>query len=202
MSPFAGLSSVRAARCRLLSIAAALLLVGAGCGGADTAEEGAGTEATEAGETPMTGGETLSAEDQAAIDQVKTTTQAYRDLQAAMAAGYSEQTPPGCMTAPDGSGAQGIHYLNTSLVDATVDVQTPELLMYEPQADGSMTLVGIDYMIPFDQWTAADPPTLLGRPLMRNEELGVWAIHIWTERENPNGLFAAWNPNVSCEHAH
>ena len=73
--------------------------------------------------------------------------------------------------------------------------------MYEPQRDGTMRLVGVDYVIPFAQWTAATAPTLLGVPMMRNEPLGVWALHIWAWRENPRGLYAMWNPTVSCADA-
>ena len=84
-------------------------------------------------------------------------------------------------------------------MDNRTEVLRPELVMYEPQADGSMVLVGVDYIIPFDQWKSPQPPVLLGIPMMRNEPLGVWALHIWAQRPNPSGLFAAWNPDVSCQ---
>ena len=77
----------------------------------------------------------------------------------------------------------------------------PELVMYEPQANGSMVLVGVDYIIPFSEWKGAQPPVLLGIPMLRNTALQVWALHIWTERSNPISLFAPWNPNVSCQYA-
>jgi hypothetical protein len=70
--------------------------------------------------------------------------------------------------------------------------------MYEPQADGSQRLVGVDYVVPFAAWSSDAPPTLLGVPFMRNEPLGVWALHIWAWRSNPSGAFAMWNPTVSC----
>ena len=141
----------------------------------------------------------LPAETMAEVERVRQATARFASLDTAMAAGYTQQYPEGCAQSPDG--VQGYHYMNPSLVDAQVDPMTPELVMYERQADGSMRLIGVDYVIPFDQWTAAEPPTLLGQPLLRNEPLGVWAIHIWTERDNPSGMFAPWNPNASCEHA-
>ena len=200
---------------RALGVAAATfaLLLAAACGGADTepADE-AGMPAAEAPAAaepqpalPMGGAAdtdaALTDEDRAAIADVTQRVSSLTSPQAAIDAGFTDQHPEGCASSPDGQGAQGIHYLNPSRLDAQVNVQEPELVMYEPQADGSHQLVGVDYVIPFDQWTAAEPPTLLGRPLMRNEPLGVWAIHIWTHRENPSGIFAAWNPNVSCENA-
>jgi len=29
----------------------------------------------------------------------------------------------------------------------------------------------------------------------------VWALHVWAWRENPSGLYANWNPKVSCQYA-
>lgn len=70
--------------------------------------------------------------------------------------------------------------------------------MYEPGENGQMQLVGVDYVVPFDKWASEIGPTLLGMPFMRNEPLGVWALHIWAWRPNPSGMFAMWNPSVSC----
>ena len=53
-------------------------------------------------------------------------------------------------------------------------------------------------MVPFGQWKGEAGPTLLGVPFGRNEALGVWALHIWAWRPNPSGMFAMWNPRVSC----
>ncbi|MGH7552713.1 MAG: hypothetical protein ACREMQ_06755 [Longimicrobiales bacterium] len=177
------------------------LLAGA-CGGAQdesAADAAAAGEATGATAQPASMTETPTPEERAAIDQVIAITEKFKDIEAAKTAGYTDQTPTGCLSSAEG--AQGIHYLNPTLADAQVELLTPEMVMYEPQADGSMTLVGVDYIIPFDRWTAAEPPTLQGRPLMRNETYSVWALHIWTVRENPNGMFAPWNPNVSCQNA-
>ena len=131
-----------------------------------------------------------------AAEQVRRATAAFADPGAAKAAGYTVQYPAGCAYAD--VGAQGVHWLNESLVDNHVNLLTPELLMYEPQPDGSMVLVGVDYVIPFDAWKSPQPPRLLGVPMMRNEGLKVWALHIWAQRENPSGLFAPWNPTVRC----
>lgn len=133
------------------------------------------------------------------VKGVKAATERFRDFAAAQAAGYVKQFPEGCVETADGS--QGYHWLNPTLVDTIVDPLRPELVMYEPQADGAMKLIGVDYVVPFDQWTAAEPPTLFGMPLGRNEKLSVYAIHIWTERPNPSGTFAMFNPAASCRYA-
>lgn len=130
------------------------------------------------------------------IEAVKRATDRFQDLEAAIVAGYSTQYPAGCMESSDG--AQGFHYLNESLVDNAVELLEPELVMYELQEDGSYQLVGVDYVVPFDVWRDDEPPTLLDQKFARNEKLGVWALHIWAWRDNPSGMFAAWNPRVSC----
>jgi hypothetical protein len=55
----------------------------------------------------------------------------------------------------------------------------------------------VDYVVPLDQATSA--PSLLGVAFMPlGAPLNVWALHIWAWRPNPSGMFAQWNPKVSC----
>jgi hypothetical protein len=141
----------------------------------------------------------LTAAQHQGVARVRRATDALHDFVVARAAGYTDQYPAGCAQSP--SGAQGFHYLNRGLVDDKVELLRPELVMYEPQRDGSLQLIGVDYVVPFDAWTAPEPPSLLGVPFMRNEPLGVWALHIWAWRPNPSGMFAMWNPKASCAYA-
>jgi len=144
-------------------------------------------------------GDGLTPEQKQGVAQVQSATAQFQSFATAQHAGYTNQFPAGCAQSTDG--AQGFHYLNDSLVDDKVELLRPELVMYEPQADGSMQLIGVDYVVPFDAWKLATPPTLLGMPFMRNEPLGVWALHIWAWRSNPSGMFAMWNPQASCKDA-
>jgi hypothetical protein len=139
----------------------------------------------------------LTPDQKKGVADVKNATAKYLDIAAAKSAGYTNQYPAGCAASPDG--AQAFHFLKDALVDDKVDLLNPELLMYEPQPNGSLQLIGVDYVVPLT--ASATPPTLLGVPFMRNEPLGVWALHIWTLRPNPSGMFAAWNPKVSCQYA-
>ncbi|HEX6089109.1 MAG TPA: hypothetical protein VFZ13_03010 [Gemmatimonadales bacterium] len=139
----------------------------------------------------------LSASDLQAIAQVRRATAQYHDIRKAQADGYDTQYPAGCAASPDGG--QGFHWLNEDLVDGTVELLRPELVMYEPQPGGSMRLVGVDYVVPYVEGSTA--PTLLGREFAHNVPLNVWALHIWAWAPNENGMFAAWNPGVSCEFA-
>ncbi len=153
-------------------------------------------EAAHAAHARLNNGELTPAQKQA-IAQVRNATARFHDIAVAKDAMYNEQFPPGC--AQSSEGAQAFHYIDRGLVDEKVELLRPELLMYEPGPGGSLQLIGVDYVVPLEASTEA--PTLLGVPFMRNEPLGVWALHIWAWRPNPSGMFAAWNPKVSCEHA-
>jgi hypothetical protein len=99
------------------------------------------------------------------------------------------------------NGGQGIHYARQELIDSVVAPMDPELVMYEPQADGSQQLLAVEYIVPFDQWKSEAPPTAFGETFHRNEALSLWVLHAWLWRDNPSGLHSDWNPNVTCEHA-
>jgi len=139
----------------------------------------------------------LSAADLQAVAQVRRATAKFHDIEAAKAAGYDVQFPAGCASSAEGG--QGFHWINNGLVDGEINLLEPELVMYEPQPGGTMRLVGVDYVVPYVEGSTA--PKLLGRDFAHLPDLGVWAIHIWAWAPNENGMFAPWNPAVSCENA-
>ena len=130
------------------------------------------------------------------IAAVRRATQAFQDFDQARAAGYTARLTP-CMS-DAAQGGMGFHYGKEAAIDGMVKLEEPEVLLYEPQPDGSLELVGIEYIVPFPQWTAQNPPRLMGHEFHRNETFGLWALHAWLYRENPSGMFADWNPRVSC----
>ena len=120
----------------------------------------------------------------------------FKRFQAAKDAGWSAEITA-CMADPN-LGGMGFHYGNPALIDGTVTLQDPELLLYEPQQGGGLRLVAVEYIVPFDAWTHAEPPRLLGQEFKRNEEFQLWGLHVWLWRHNPSGRFADWNPHVHC----
>jgi hypothetical protein len=137
-------------------------------------------------------------------DVVSRAIQRFVSPRAAVAAGYGPFL--GCVSGPQ-EGAMGIHYVNGDLVgDGELDAERPEALMYEPR-NGRLILVGVEFIVLADQWNAAHetPPVLLGQVFNYNSSPNRYGIpafyelHVWTERGNPNGAFADWNPRVSCE---
>ncbi len=126
----------------------------------------------------------------------------FHDFDAAVQAGWAAQITP-CLEAP-GLGAMGFHYGNLGYIQdgGVVDLLQPELLLYEPEKNGKLRFVGVEYIVPFaDHPTTAPAPTLLGQPFVQVPEFGVWGLHIYVGRENPSGIFAPWNPKVSCAEA-
>ncbi|WP_109472567.1 hypothetical protein [Ornithinimicrobium cavernae] len=112
-----------------------------------------------------------------------------------------------CIEDPRGTGAMGIHFVDgANLMDGAIDGAAPEALIYEPQPDGSLTLVGAEHLVLAESWDAdhQQVPMLHGQKFSLVEagnRYGLpafYELHVWHERANPNGLFDDWNPTVSC----
>ena len=151
---------------------------------------------------------TLSASTASQIAQLRRLVAPFHDFQTASDAGWSAPITP-CLVAGDlpstpGSGAMGFHYGNLAYIQdgGVVDLLQPELLLYEPEQNGKLRFVGVEYIVPFADHPATDPaPTLLGQEFAQVPEFGVWGLHIYVGRHNPSGTFAPWNPKVSCDDA-
>lgn len=125
----------------------------------------------------------------------------FHDFDTAVHAGWKAQITP-CMTDPAGTGGMGFHYGNTDLFDGVARVDKPELLLYEPGENGRLRLVAVEYIIPYTFHARdAEPPILFGQEFQRNDTFQLWGLHAWVWEDNPNGIFANWNPRVTCEHS-
>jgi len=136
-------------------------------------------------------------------EMVRQATAQFKDVQKAEKAGYA--LLHGCVSGPQ-EGAMGIHFANGDLVgDGKLDVQHPEALLYEPK-DGKLQLVGVEYIVMADDWNAKNktPPVLMGQLFNYSgapNRFGIpafYELHVWAWKSNPNGVFADWNPSVSC----
>jgi hypothetical protein len=103
----------------------------------------------------------------------------------------------------------GIHYVNGSRIDSVLDPARPEVLVYEPQPDGSMQLGALEYVIFASDWAGEGPPQLYGQDFeympgqdeAHPNRYGLpafWELHAWVWKTNPDGVFADWNPRVTC----
>jgi hypothetical protein len=147
------------------------------------------------------------------LDSARAGTAPYHRLDAAIGAGYSLLTDAAgiaCIDNP-GVGGMGVHYVNGGLIgDPQERVGAPEALVYEPQANGRLRLVAVEYVVFEADWEAAGntaPPALFGRQF---ELVGspnryglppFYELHAWIWKHNPRGMFDDWNPRVSCSEA-
>lgn len=132
------------------------------------------------------------------------------------------------MGRPAEYGAMGIHFFRPDLLGITAppnprvdgngthtDFSRPAILIYEPRADGSLELVAIENLVFQTAWRAAgnrERPSIHGRAWDRMQDDPATPIdeahgfephydqHVWLYRDNPRGLYAQFNPNVSCAH--
>lgn len=133
------------------------------------------------------------------IASARAATAAFHNFDMAVDAGYADRITDCFDNQP--IGGMGYHWANLSLFDGVVDATQPETLVYEPQRDGTLRLVALEYIVPFAAWTDPDPPVLFGQEYEANTAFGIWALHLWIWRNNPLGMFSDWNPKVSCRFA-
>jgi hypothetical protein len=146
----------------------------------------------------------LTSNQQTLLKVVRDSTARFRDVAVAESEGYSLQF--GCVTGPD-SGAMGMHFVNGALVQSGVlDPTRPQIVIYEPTPDGHLRLTGADFLVIASVWDAhhSGPPELMGQLFHYFESpnrFGLpafYTLHVWAWKNNPNGAFVNWHPNVSC----
>jgi len=146
-----------------------------------------------------------AAQRSALIKIVRQATERFKDVSVAEREGYALQF--GCVSGPD-SGAMGLHYVNGDIVGSGVlDPTRPQIVIYEPTPDGRLKLIGADFLVFADAWDAKKigPPQLMGQLFHYFEapnRFGLpafYTLHVWAWKDNPNGAFVNWHPNVSCK---
>jgi hypothetical protein len=167
------------------------------------------------------------------LAEVREATKRFTDVNVALAEGYIRDPGNMCDTAemmgrPASLGAMGIHFFRPDLLGISAppnprvdgigthtDFRRPAILIYEPQADGSLELVAVENLVVRKAWHAAGNPeaprfqgvaydAMTDDPATAIDEAHMFEPHydrhVWIYRENPNGVFAQFNPNVSCRH--
>ena len=159
-----------------------------------------------------------------AIAAVRAANEKYRDVNAALADGFILAPPGECVSAaaeglPPEWGDMGIHYIHPGRMrivrteprlygeGLNTDFLEPSILLYEPQADGSLELVGVENVVFREAWEASGasgPPAFEGVAwdAMEGEHAhgfeAHYDLHVWAFRDNPAGVLKPFNPAVSC----
>jgi hypothetical protein len=194
------LKTVRFVKQFLHSMALTLVLIGI-CAGGTLGQDGHPHAAAAQSQQ-------LTPAQSALLKTVRESTERFKHVLVAEAAGYALQF--GCVSGPD-AGAMGLHFVNFDLVQSgakEIDVTRPQILLYEPMPDGRLQLVGADYLVLAADWDKNHPgqaPQLMGQLFHYFESpnrFGLpafYTLHVWAWKENPNGAFVNWHPNVSCQ---
>lgn len=130
------------------------------------------------------------------------------------------------MGRPAALGGMGIHFFRPDLLGITAppsprvdgkgthtDFRKPSILIYEPREDGSLELVAVENLVFKKAWHAAGNK---GLPTFHGVEYDYMADdpktaideahnfephydrHVWLYRKNASGMFAQFNPTVTC----
>lgn len=138
------------------------------------------------------------------LASLRRATARYHDVDAALADGYLVDEH--CVAAPPGG--MGFHYVNPGYMDLEVDAARPEALLYAPTRDGGVRLVGAEFLVHGDAWDAvnATPPAFAGVAFNPPSDRSAvappgpfYTLHVWVWANNPSGMFAPFNPRVSCD---
>ncbi|MEA3051223.1 MAG: hypothetical protein QOG72_126 [Sphingomonadales bacterium] len=131
------------------------------------------------------------------------------------------------MGRPKALGGMGIHFFRPDLLGIAAppnprvdgngihtDFRKPSILIYEPRADGSLELIAVENLVFEKAWKAAGKT---GRPTFHGVEYDHmvddpattvdeahnfephYDRHVWLYRPNANGMFAQYNPTVTCQ---
>jgi hypothetical protein len=131
------------------------------------------------------------------LTRLRDATRPFQNLDAAVAAGYARDVP-NCLV-HEHHGAMGYHHGNPALNDANLEIERPEILLYERMRDGSYHLNGVEYIVPYRSWSRDSvAPVAFGQRLKHEDNLKVWYLHVWAWTNNADGLFADFNPAVEC----
>lgn len=169
----------------------------------------------------------------AEIEKVRLATLRFSDVKVALAEGYVPAPPGDCISAaseglPPEWGGMGIHYINPAMLKITAtaprvdgmsthtDFMKPAILLYEPQADGSLTLVGVENLVFLNAWHAAGnqaPPKFAGRSwdtMADNARTPQDESHMFEPHHDQHVYFKKvanatdqlnpFSPKVTCEH--
>lgn len=92
----------------------------------------------------------------------------------------------------------GHHFINGTLADDKFELLKPEALIYIPDGSGGWEFVGVEYLIFGIGADEPAPEGFIGEEdvWFYNPHVSAWTLHAWIVRENPDGVFAAFNPNV------
>ena len=137
------------------------------------------------------------------VQIVRNATQQYQDVN--KATGFTPVL--GCVSGSD-HGAMGVHYVNLNLLNGPIDPTHPQALIYEPQPNGELKLVGVEFIILATALPPNSAPEVEGHlmnyidsPNRYGIPVPFFELHVWAWRDSPVGPFVDWNNHMTCAHS-
>jgi hypothetical protein len=131
------------------------------------------------------------------LERLRAATRAYQNIDSAVAAGYVREVRD-CIV-HEHHGAMGYHHINRSFLAATPTIERPSFLLYDRTPDGTYRLNGVEFIVPYRLYSRdSTPPVLFGQKFHHEDNFNYWYLHVWAWTNNPEGMFANFNPAVTC----
>ena len=131
------------------------------------------------------------------LASLRAATAPFQSLESAVAAGYPRQVA-GCLV-HEHHGAMGYHHVKQANLGRNLEVSKPQILLYERMPDSSYRLNGVEFILPY-RFLPRDSaaPSIMGQRMHQEDNLKFWYLHVWAWRDNPQGVFANFHPDVAC----
>ena len=182
-------------------LVASLMIAGAGArGAAQSHDDHGGAKSEPHKPTPQ---------ENALVQAVREATARFKNVTSVDGPGEGYELAFGCVSGGD-FGAMGLHYVNfPNVLDGEIDVNQPEIVLFEPTRDGHIRITGVDYLVFVEDWEAKHPgegpPQRMGQLFHLFDSpnrfglKAFYTLHVWAWKDNPNGAFVNWHPDVSCK---
>lgn len=113
----------------------------------------------------------------------------YHDVQKAFDDGYVDIN----VVLPN----MGRHLMKASLANGSFNPAEPQLLVYSEGPGARLKLVAVEYAVPLNL-SASAPEGFTGSAdeWSPNQTFGLWLLHAWVWKDNPDGMFNPTNSQV------
>ena len=91
----------------------------------------------------------------------------------------------------------GRHLMRQDLVNGSFNPEEPQLLVYSEGPGARLKLVAVEYAVPINL-SASAPEGFTGSAdeWTPNQTFGLWLLHAWVWKDNPDGMFNPTNSQV------
>jgi len=173
----------------------------AGCGSDDTTDTETDTEPSTDSSPTETDESTPAPTDESTgnIDETRSELEQYDSAVTAWEDGWRNTME--YVANEDDSAAMGVPFTNPDVAEDEVDPLRPHGLFYQITDEGRYELLGAEWTVPAE--AVDEAPTLFGETFsgpeqgLRARQPEQYALRAWLWADNPEGMFATFNPEIT-----